>query len=76
MRSVPGKEFLDIQAVIEHRFDLKVLRDMIITCSQMHCTAKHSQLNYWASLAKWLSVRLPTDRLWDQTPLILKTFLY
>ena len=34
------KEFLDIQATTGCRFTLKHVRDMIITCSQMHHTVK------------------------------------
>ena len=40
---VSRKEFLDIQATIESRFTLKLIRDMIITYSQIHRTDKHSQ---------------------------------
>ena len=35
---VSSKEFLDIQATIESRFTLKVIRDMIITYSQDEST--------------------------------------
>ena len=40
---VSRKGFLDIQASIDCRFDLKRVRDMIITYSQMHRTDKHPQ---------------------------------
>ena len=40
---VLGKEFLDIQATIECGFNLKCVRDMIITYNQMHRTYKYSQ---------------------------------
>ena len=43
MVPVSSKEFLDIQATIECRFTLKLVRDMIITYSQMHRTNKCSQ---------------------------------
>ena len=33
MAPVLSQEFLDIQATIECRFTLKLVRDMIITCS-------------------------------------------
>ena len=35
--------FLDIQVPIECRFTLKCVRDMILTCSQIHRTDKYSQ---------------------------------
>ena len=59
MAPVLREEFLDIQAFIESRFTLKLVRDTIITYSQMHCTDKYSQhsFNHLASLAKWLNVR-------------------
>ena len=37
-----GKEFLDIQAIMECKFIMKRVRDMIITYSQMHRTDKYS----------------------------------
>ena len=40
---VSSKEFLDIQASIECGLTLKLVRDMIITYSQMHRTEKYSQ---------------------------------
>ena len=36
----------------------------------MHCKDKYSQFNHLASLAKWLSVRLQTKRLWIRTSLL------
>ena len=41
-RSSLNKEFLDVQATIECRFNLKCVRGMI-TYSHMHCTDKYSQ---------------------------------
>ena len=38
-----SKEFLDIQATVECRFTLKLVRDIIKTYSQMHRTDKYSQ---------------------------------
>ena len=38
-----SKEFLDIQATIECGFNLKSIRDMIRTYSQLHCTDKYSE---------------------------------
>ena len=54
MAPVLREEFLDIQAFIECRFTLKLVRDTIIT---MHCTDKYSRhsFNHLASLANWLS---------------------
>ena len=54
------KEFLDIQASIACRFTLKLLGDIIKTCSQIHRTDRYLQYSsiIQASLAKWLSVRL------------------
>ena len=37
-----GKEFLDIQAIIEGGFTLKRVRDMIRTYGQRHLTDKYS----------------------------------
>ena len=37
------EEFLDIQTTIKYGFILKRVRDMVRTCSQMHCTDKYSQ---------------------------------
>ena len=54
---VSSKEFLDIQTTLDCGFNLKRVRDMIITFSQMHHTDKYStQLNHLTGLAKWLSV--------------------
>ena len=66
-----SKEFLDIQTTLGCGFNLKRVRDMIITCSQMHHTDKYStQLNHLTSLAKWLSVLLQTKWLWVRIPLL------
>ena len=43
MAPVLSKEFLDIQATIKCKFTLKLVRDRIITYSQMHRTDKYSQ---------------------------------
>ena len=43
MAYASSKEFLDIQASIECRFTLKLVRDMIIIYSQMHGTDKYSK---------------------------------
>ena len=43
MTPASSKDFPDIQANIECRFTLKLLRDMIKTCTQMHRTDKYSQ---------------------------------
>ena len=40
-----SKEFLGIQATVECGFTLKLVRDMIKTCNQMHRTVKYSQLS-------------------------------
>ena len=62
---------LTFRHTIECRFTLKLVRDMIITYSQMYGTDKYSQqLNHLASLAKWLSVRLRTKWLWVRIPLL------
>ena len=52
--------------------ELKLVRDMIITYSQMHRTNKYSQHSpiIFASLAKWLSVRLGTKWLWVRIALL------
>ena len=39
---VLGKEFLDIQAIIECEFTQKCVHDMTKTYSQMHCTDKYT----------------------------------
>ena len=40
---VSSKQFLDIQATIECKFTLTLVRDMIITYIQTHRTDKYSQ---------------------------------
>ena len=42
---VSSMEILDIQATIERRFTLKLIREMIIIYSQMHRTEKYPQHN-------------------------------
>ena len=41
--AVSSKELFDIQATIERRLNLKRVREMLITYSQMHRTDKYSQ---------------------------------
>ena len=43
LHPVSSKEFFHIQATVECRFSLKLVRGMIIRYSQMHCTDKYSQ---------------------------------
>ena len=38
-----SKEFLDIEATVECGFTLKLVRDMIKTCNQMHRTDIYSE---------------------------------
>ena len=60
-RLLQARSSLISRQTIECGFPLKLVRDMIITYSQMHRTDNYSQqLNHLASLAKWLSVRLQT----------------
>ena len=42
---VSGKDFLDLQAIIEHEFNLKHVPDMKRTSNQMYRTDKYSQQN-------------------------------
>ena len=54
-----SKDFLDIQALIECWFNLKQVRDMIKTYSQVHGKDKYSQhsSNIWpVSLNGWVFV--------------------
>ena len=66
------KELLDIQAIVECRFTLKRIHDMIITYSQMDRTDKYQQrsLIINASLAKLLSVHLWINWLWVRIMLL------
>ena len=43
MARASRKQFLDIQATVESGFTVKLVRDMIKTCNQMHRTDKYSQ---------------------------------
>ena len=72
-----SKDFLDIQATIECRFTLKLVRDMIITYSQMQRTDKYSQRSsiILVNLAKWFRVRLRTKWLRLRIPLLSNIFV-
>ena len=67
---------LTFRKTTECRFLLKLLRDMIITCSKMQRTDKYSQHSWiilffkLTSLDKWVSVRLRTKWLWVRIQLL------
>ena len=67
MAPVSIKKFFDIQANIECKFNLKCVRDMKRTYSQMH----HNTLNHLSNLSKCLSVSIRAKLLWDRVLLEL-----
>ena len=54
-----SKEYLDIQTNLEYGFTLKLVRGILRTCSQMHCTDTYWQFNLiiWSFLPNgWVLV--------------------
>ena len=70
LRLLRARGSLTFRQTMECRFTLKLVIDMIITYSQMHCKVLTTELSPLGRLAKWLSVGLRIKWLWVRIPLL------